>query len=121
MPRITRSSAKPQRSDKPSRPTPVDLEIARHKGTSAALEATPDRLQASKRAPVPSPAERIQELTRENGQLRVEIRCHHQKQDAIKVLKGRFNFAFGELEQSVAEFYEVEREIEDERDQATRH
>jgi hypothetical protein len=61
-------------SDKPVPPAPVDLAIARHNGTSAALEATPERLQASKKESYMSLSQRVIEVTRENGHLRGEIR-----------------------------------------------
>jgi hypothetical protein len=67
------------RLGKPPLPTPVDLEIARqHGGRTVAIDATPSRLQAAKVAPVPSLRERVEELTKENGQLRLEIRNHQE-------------------------------------------
>jgi len=65
-------------------------------------------------------AKRIQELTKENSQLKVEIWYLHQKQDIIQVFKKKFNFAIKGLEQLVAEFAEVEREIEEECDKVMR-
>ena len=65
--------------DKPLVPTAVDREIARYSGgRTVAIDATPSRLQATKAAPPPSLIERVEELTRENGQLRLEIRNHQE-------------------------------------------
>lgn len=67
------------RLGKPPLPTSVDLEIARqHGGRTVAIDATPSKLQAAKVAPAPSLRERVEELTKENGQLRLEIRNHQE-------------------------------------------
>jgi hypothetical protein len=64
----------------------VDLEIARHRGgRTAAIDTTPSRLQAAKVAPPPSLMERVEELTKENGQLRLEVRNH---QDMLQPVGG---------------------------------
>jgi hypothetical protein len=69
----------PPRLGKPPLPTSVDLEIARHQGgRTVAIDAIPSRLQAAKVAPAPSLMERVEELTKENGQLRLEIRNHQE-------------------------------------------
>ena len=60
-------------SDQPPTPTPIDAEIARNHGTSVAIEATNESLQASKTAPTPSLSEIIDHRTRENGRLRQQL------------------------------------------------
>jgi hypothetical protein len=117
MPQSTRSSARPQLalavSDKPVPPNPVDDEIARNHGTSVALEATTERLQGSKKVPSPTPAERIHELTEENGQLRLEVRYHQQMQDAMRALQEDAKFVAEKLERAVVAFNRVQKAVED--------
>ena len=57
----------------PPAPNKVNLKIARHKGSSVAVDATYERLQASKYSPTPSLSQIIEDLTRENGRLRYEL------------------------------------------------
>jgi regulator of replication initiation timing len=112
MPRVTRSSTQAKASDKPMAPTAVDLEIGRYQGKTVALEATPERLQASKNAPIPNLSERIHELTKENGQLRLEIKCLKEKVAALWDVKEDAEFAKETLDQTIVEFREVEKVIE---------
>jgi hypothetical protein len=60
-------------SDRPHVPTPIDAEISRNKGTTVAIEATSENMQASKTAYTPSLSEIIDQRTRENGRLREEL------------------------------------------------
>jgi hypothetical protein len=94
------------------------LEIGRHNGTTVALDATDDRLQASKKAPAPSLSERVHELTRENGQFRLEIRFYQQKQDAVQVLRQDVKFLAEKLEYALVEYNKVESEARDDWHQA---
>ncbi|KAK3369560.1 hypothetical protein B0T24DRAFT_508291, partial [Lasiosphaeria ovina] len=59
-----------QSSNKPPEPTPLDVEIARNQGTSIAIEATSENLQAAKGLPPANLSQTIEQKTRENGQLR---------------------------------------------------
>ncbi|KAF8852979.1 hypothetical protein BDZ45DRAFT_749049 [Acephala macrosclerotiorum] len=52
---------------------PVDLVIKQHCGSSSAIEATQERLQASKKTQMPSLSERIEQLQRENSALKYEV------------------------------------------------
>ncbi|KAH6694370.1 hypothetical protein BKA61DRAFT_418413, partial [Leptodontidium sp. MPI-SDFR-AT-0119] len=67
--------------DKPIEPSSVD-----QNGKIIALEATPELLEATKKEPIPDLSQRIDELTRENGRLRLEIRYHQRMQEAIEAL-----------------------------------
>jgi hypothetical protein len=99
-------------SDNHMSPNPTDRAIARNHGTSTALEATRERLEASKRAPIPTPAERIHELTKENGELRLEIRFYRQMQGAMKALQEDAEFVAEKLEQTILRFSRVQDEVE---------
>lgn len=105
-------------SDKPMAPTAVDLKIGRHHGKTAALEATPERLQASKNVPIKDLPERIHELTKENGQLRLEIKHLKDKVAGLWGLKEDAEFVSETLEYTLAEFRKMEKEVEYDRYQA---
>ncbi|PVH69549.1 hypothetical protein DL98DRAFT_438878 [Cadophora sp. DSE1049] len=61
------------KSDKPPKPTAIDIEIARNKGTFVAIEATNKSLQASKSDLTPSFSEIIKQKTKENSRLREQL------------------------------------------------
>ncbi|OCL07948.1 hypothetical protein AOQ84DRAFT_354726 [Glonium stellatum] len=61
-------------SDGTPPPTAVNAEIARDDGSSVAIEATEERLKASKNMSTPSLSQMLEHKTRENGQLRLELR-----------------------------------------------
>jgi hypothetical protein len=50
----------------------MDRIIDLHHGSTTAIEATPQRLQASKKYPVPSLPERIEQLQKQNSSLKHE-------------------------------------------------
>ncbi|TGO44163.1 hypothetical protein BCON_0584g00020 [Botryotinia convoluta] len=61
MQRINRSSLE-NSLDKPYAPMAIDIQIGLQRGSTAALEMTPERLQATKQMKLPSIAQRIEEL-----------------------------------------------------------
>ncbi|CZT08622.1 uncharacterized protein RAG0_13616 [Rhynchosporium agropyri] len=113
MRRATRSSTKTIASDKPMKPKPVDRKISQVDGRTVALEATPELLEAAKKKPIQSLSHRIDELTRENGRLRLEIRFHQQMQEAIETLQIDVKFAVETLERSILEFGSVQEVAEE--------
>ena len=92
-----------QDSDQPPTPTSIDIEIARNHGTTVAIEATDESLQASKIAPTPSLSEIIEHKTRENGRLRYEL-AYLQRKQAIDLS------ALEKAGRLVAELYHTLRE-----------
>ena len=102
-------------SDKPPKPTAIDIEIARNKGTSVAIEATNESLQASKSDPTPSLSEMIEQKTRENGRLTEELAHLHRKQGPYTYLMEKVTLAMKDLEQAVIEYYRLEGIIEQQR------
>ncbi|XMA20312.1 hypothetical protein WAI453_013103 [Rhynchosporium graminicola] len=113
MRRATRSSTKTFASDKPMKPRSVDRKISQVDGRTIALEATPELLEAAKKKPVQSLSHRIDELTRENGRLRLEIRYHQQMQEAIETLQTDMKFAVETMERSILEFGSVQEVAEE--------
>lgn len=102
-------------SDLPPGPTPIDIEIARNRGTTIAIEATNESLQASKNDPTPSLSEMIEQTTRENGRLREELAHLQKKQGPNTFLLDKVTFVMKELEQAVIEYYRLEAIIEQDR------
>ena len=60
-------------SDGPPQLSPIDRIISLHHGSTMAIEATPQRLQASKQYPVPSLPERIEQLQKQNSSLNYKV------------------------------------------------
>ena len=85
-------------SDTPPRPTAIDIEIARNKGTTVAIEATNENLQASKSDPTPSLSEMIEQVTRENGRLREQLAHLQAKEGPNTFLMDKVTFLMKELE-----------------------
>jgi hypothetical protein len=111
MPRVNRSSLQSP-LDKPHAPTAIDIEIGLQNGTTAALEATPERLQAMKQKPTLCATQRIEELTKENGRLRLEIRYYQRMKDAMQALFEDAKFITEQLENTIRGFTEAQREAE---------
>ncbi|KAF7894685.1 uncharacterized protein EAF01_010135 [Botrytis porri] len=99
-------------SDKPSPPMPIDIQIGLQRGSTAALEMTPERLQATKQGPSLSTTERIEELTKENGLLRLEIRYYQRMRNAMQELIDDTKFVTERLNGTVKRFTKVQREAE---------
>jgi hypothetical protein len=102
-------------SDRPPRPTPIDVEIARNKGTSVAIEATNESLQASKSDPTPSLSDMIEQTTRENGRLREQLAHVQAKLGPGTFLLDKVTLLMKELEQVVIEYYRLDTIIEQDR------
>jgi len=83
-----------------------------------ALEATTERLQASKKAPIPTPSERIYELTKENGLLRLEIRSLKQIREPIRELKEDAEFIEATLNRMVTRFNQAMERVDDDLNEA---
>ncbi|KAJ8058408.1 hypothetical protein OCU04_012597 [Sclerotinia nivalis] len=111
MQRINKPSLKSS-SDKPHAPMAIDIQIGLQRGSTAALEATPERLQAAKQMQHPSTAQRIEELTKENGQLRLEIRYYQRMRDAMQALFDDTTFIVERLENTTKGFIKVQRDAE---------
>ncbi|RDL30202.1 uncharacterized protein BP5553_10480 [Venustampulla echinocandica] len=117
MDRATRS-LRGKKADKPIAPTAIDIEIGRHCGKTVALEATTEYLQASKRAPTPELSERIHELTKENGQLRLEIKYQQEREEVLKDLPDDAKFMVETMWNALMHCKQVLQEVEDDRAQA---
>ena len=66
-------SSMPTYIHQPAPPRKIDREIAAARGSTVALDATRERLEAHKTTHTPSLKEIIESKTRENGRLRAEV------------------------------------------------
>jgi septal ring factor EnvC (AmiA/AmiB activator) len=70
--------------DGPPRLSPIDTIIKLHHGSSSAIEATPQRLQAAKQQQFPSFQEEIEQLQKQNSSLNHEMAYYRQMEQARK-------------------------------------
>lgn len=94
----------------PPAPASIDIEIASHNGSTVAIEATPDRLQAAKKMPTPSLSQMVEQLTWQNGQLRSEIDYHQKKHAASLYLLQKTRLIVKSLEQAIENFGSLDGE-----------
>jgi hypothetical protein len=100
--------------DRPLLPTQVDIVIDQHHGSTVALEATSERLQASKIKLAPTLSQRIKELSAKNSQLRLEVSYHMQLQDATRPFHNMVRQAVDELEilkATLLEFESIKQQV----------
>ncbi|KAI9658225.1 MAG: hypothetical protein M1821_002357 [Bathelium mastoideum] len=112
VPQVTGLPAPP--SDGPPIPNEVDIEIARHNGSSLAVDATRERLQAAKFSPTPSLSQIIEELTRENGRLRRELAFRHRLDRLGHDLHDEAGYIIERLRMALINFRQGQKDIETE-------
>jgi hypothetical protein len=95
--------------------TPVDNIIGQHHGSTVALDATPERLQASKSKPIPTLTQRIEQLSVENGNLRCEISYTRRLYDAGVELEHKARLAREILDAVLSDFEAIQRQVDYER------
>jgi hypothetical protein len=72
---------------KPPEVNRLDHQISLRNGSTSVLEFSPQRVQLAKLAPRPSLSARIEELTRELGQMRYEIQFYRQCFEILQKLR----------------------------------
>ena len=105
---------KVQSPDGPPAPTAVDAEIARNQGSSVAIEATQEKMQAAKKLPTPSLSQIIEQRTWENGRLRQELAYQQKKYGASMYLLEEVKLVVASLQQALVNFQTLSTEFEDE-------
>lgn len=110
-----RSLIEPLRLQGPPKPAQMDIIIGLHQGSTVALEATPEQLRMSKRQPILSLSERIEQLSRDNGHLRHEIACYKTKQTAAGRLKDDMQKVSEKLERALQRFDKAWKQVDDDR------
>lgn len=100
----------PSVNSAPPAPAAVDIAIANHNGSTVAIEALPDRLQAAKKMPTPSLSQIVEQLTWQNGQLRSEIDYHQRRHAASLYLLQKIRLTVKSLEQAIENFGSLDGE-----------
>lgn len=99
-------------SNYPALPRQIDQSIARIKGSTVALEATPKQLAATKACPTPSLKEIIEIRTKENGRLRAEL-AYLQSLEALgDEFLGEIQDATSRMQRAIATFSRRKKELE---------
>lgn len=98
------ASLDPTQRDKPARPGAIDIEVGRRGGSTIALDATDQAMQRAKKDPPKNLTERIEQLTRENGGLRLQLAYHQKIQGAICQLRDDAQFAVDRMGNALVTF-----------------
>lgn len=87
---------------KPPEVNRLDHQISLQNGSTSILEFSPSRVQLAKLAPRPTPSARVEELTRELGQMRQEIQFYRQCFEILQRLRDK---SYGVYQQIFLEHY----------------
>jgi hypothetical protein len=98
--------------DRPASPRPIDREIAKAQGESVSLDATRDKLEASKVATNQSPQEVIVERTREVGRLRAEVAYLQEVRRLGEYLCEEVEYVIDRMQLAVIAFHKGLQQIE---------
>lgn len=98
--------------DHPAHPRQVDRFIAKAKGSTVALEASPEQLQASKTCVTPSLKEIIEIKTKENGRLRAELAYLQSLETLGDEFYGEIHDAAGRMQRAIATFNRRRKELD---------
>ena len=98
-------------TDGPPPLSPIDKIIELHHGSSTAIEATPERLQASKQYPIPSLPERMEQLQRQISSLNHEVAYYRQIEPYRKEFEDKVERLGGDLEKALFKLGKGQRQI----------
>jgi hypothetical protein len=104
----------PPNSEGPPALSNTDTILLRNNGSSLAVDATKERLEASKRLPTLSAKDTIIELHRVQGRLRMELDVFHKLSDNGKDLQDQVAYAVEILQVAILKFKQRQKEIESE-------
>ena len=102
----------PPQHERPPTPRPLDLEIGRHHGSTAALDLTEKSLRAAKAHPTPTLKQMVESLSRENGRLRAELVYRQAVQESGEVLQQDLDYITDCLKMAVMKFKKAKNEAE---------
>ncbi len=97
--------------DKPPQLSPVDRIIDLHHGSTTAIEATPQRLQASKKYPIPGLPERIEQLQKQNSSLNHEVAYYREMEQYRKEFQDDVTQMKERLEKALSKLGSMQREV----------
>jgi hypothetical protein len=92
--------------------TSVDFEIAKRNGTTVAIEATREHMQASKTAVTPSLTEIIYEAKQENGRLRHEHAYQCRKARQCEIFEEEMRYVFERFRMAFINYMQGMKDIE---------
>jgi hypothetical protein len=98
-------------SDGPPQLNPVDKIINLHHGSTTAIEATPQRLQASKQYPIPSLPERIEQLQRQNSNLNHEVAYYRQMEPYRMEFQDVVTQVLEKLEKALCKLGKIQQQV----------
>jgi hypothetical protein len=98
--------------DGPPQLSPVDKIINLHHGSSTAIEATPQRLQASKQYPIPSLAERIEQLQKQNSSLNHEVAYYREMEQYRKEFQDDVTWVKENLEKTLSKLGRIQQKVD---------
>lgn len=99
------------RTNHPAPPRSIDKAIRDVRGSTVALDATPEKLEANKHPAPPSLKEIIEEKTRENGRLRAELAYLQSMQQIGEELRGEVDYVQERLRLAVVSFHRRHKEL----------
>jgi hypothetical protein len=97
--------------DRPPRLSPVDKIINLHHGSTTAIEATPQRLQASKQYPIPSLPERIEQLQTQNSNLNHEVAYYREMEQYREEFYNEVIQIKEDLKKTLSKFCRIQQQV----------
>ncbi|KAI0191343.1 hypothetical protein F4808DRAFT_465390 [Astrocystis sublimbata] len=101
--------------NRPAGLRPIDEAIAKARGSSVALDATRQSLEAGKMCPAPSLKEIIEDRTREVGRLREELAYVKEVEQLGDYLRQELEYVMGRLGMALTSFRKGQQAITRER------
>lgn len=99
-------------TDHPPLPRSIDRAIGDVRGSTVALDATPEKLAATKYPATPSLKEIVEDKTRENGRLRAELAYLQNMQQIGEELRGEVEYVEERLRLAVVSFRRRRKDLE---------
>lgn len=103
--------------DGPPQLSPIDRVIDLHHGSTTAIEATPQRLQASKQYPIPSLQERIEQLQKQNSNLNHEVAFYRDMEQSRTKFEHDIVLVKEKLDRDLMELARSQQRVTDDRAQ----
>jgi hypothetical protein len=100
-------------SSDPPAPTMVDIQIARKYGSTMAIEAGQDRIQAAKRMPAPDLSQMIRERTDQIVYLQQELEFLERKHRATEYLYHEVSLVHSSLQKALLQFQTLKKNTGD--------
>ena len=101
-------------SDRPPPLTPVDRIIRRYHGSTTAIQATPEQLQASKQFPIPSLPEKIKQLQKQNSSLNHEVAYYQQIEQAWNEFQDVVTQVSDKLQRALSKLDKIQKQAKTE-------